>query len=1360
LQSRLALFISIRQKSVSTSFPMKRTILLIFIVSGFFFAGYCFSAQLSPHHYFKTLDSKNGLSQNTINSIIQDKMGFMWFGTKDGLNRYDGLSFRPFKSRIGDPKSLGSNFINVLYEDALGYIWVGTDAGVYIYDPQDESFRNFDLSKGQEKTIQRSVSMIQGDKNGQIWIAVESQGLYCYNLESKKLKNYRFKSEASNVNAFNIDDNGKMWIGFYGDGLFYSSDNLKTIVPFTSPDGKVPFREDVIFKIIHGRFNCLYIGSVKGGLKELNLNTKQIRDLLLTDENNEPVFVRDILTYNNSELWIGSESGIYIYNILRNTYFHLKSSDDDPYALSDNAVYTLCKDKENGVWVGSYFGGVNYLPKQYNYFEKYYSTNNGNSIHGKRVREFCQDNDGSIWIGTEDGGLNHFDPKTGKATFLAPSAAFTNIHGLCIDGDNLWIGTFSKGLKLINKKTGALLKTYRKSESPNSLKDNSVFSICKTSTGNLYFATLFGLLVYNRNSDDFTPIKELNGKFVYDIKEDSRGNLWIATYSNGAFRFDINKKKWTNFTYDSKNDKSIPNNKVISIFEDSRGKVWLTTQGGGFCKYVPEKKSFIRYNSHNGFPSDVVYQIAEDNQGLFWITTNNGLIRFNPNSKIIKIFTVSNGLLSNQFNYRSSLKTEDGKLYFGSIDGFIAFNPSSFTENKYAPPVVITEFLLFNKTVKVGEKHSPLKQSITSTTDLVLTSKQNSFSFRLAALSYQALGMNHLMYKLEGFDKEWFSVTESPLINYSNLSYGKYKFRVKAANSDGVWNEKGTTLNIEILPPFYLTIWAYFIYLLASIYLVIYTLVNLKRKEARRHQIKMEKFENEKEKEVYKAKIDFFTNVSHEIRTPLTLIKGPLDSIIEKKEMAPEIADELNIMSKNTNRLLNLTNQLLDFRRTESDGYRLIFIENNITELLRDSYLSFSSMARQKGLEFTMDIPETDLLAPVDKEAFIKILSNIFSNAIKYSKTYIRVTLDSVDPGDNQFFSIRVANDGVLIPDSIKESIFQPFVRFNENDNQQLTTGTGIGLALSRSLAELHHGRLFMDLRPDCNSFCLMLPVMQDNVIILTSDSHEEKTNLTFFADKTVIDKSKPVILVVEDNPDMLSFVAKQLSSKFTLLTAINGLNALEVLDENYVNLVISDIMMPQMDGFELCKKMKSTLSYSHIPIILLTAKTNVESKIVGMDLGADAYIEKPFSSDYLMACASNLIHSREKLREAFTKSPFVASNTLAMTKADENFLNKINDIIYRNIANSEFSMDDMAETLNMSRASFYRKIKETLDLNPSEYLRLERLKKAAQLLKDGNNLVNEVCYMVGFNSPSYFSKCFLKQFGVLPKDFAVESRK
>lgn len=1321
------------------------------VLACFFITIFCQAQSVEEHYYFKNLSIRNGLSQNTVNAILQDRKGFMWLGTKDGLNRYDGLSFRKFKHDAANPRSIGNSFITSLYEDFNGNIWVGTDAGVYIYYPEKEAFEEFDCQSLEKTRIERSVSMIAGDKQGRVWIAVEAQGMFCYDARQKLLRNYPLSEISSNIKCFTFDSGGTLWLGFYGDGLYYSKDNLATVHPYGSPeDGKREFEGGVITKIVQGNYNCLYIGSVKEGVSELNLTSGQVRNLLAIDESGESIFCRDLLPYSDNELWIGTESGIYIYNLRTEQFIHLRASLYDSYSLSDNAIYALYKDREEGLWIGSYFGGVDYYPRQYTYFAKYYPKNIANSLHGKRVREFCRADDGTLWIGTEDGGLNHFNPKTKEFHFFEPSAGFTNIHGLCMDGSHLWVGTFSKGLRVIDTRTGVVLRTYTEGHTPHSLNDNSIFSICRTSAGEIYLGTLFGLLRYNRTQDNFDCIPELNGKFVYDIKEDSYGNLWLATYANGAYCYDVSARRWKNYVFDAEDEKSLPYDKVLSVFEDSYRQIWLTTQGGGFCLFHPDTETFTRYGLKDGLPNDVVYQIVEDDDRFLWLTTNNGLVRFDPKTMEMKVFSTANGLPTNQFNYRSGFKDEAGNIYLGSINGFVAFDPRTFAENRQVPAVAITDFLLFNKEVSVGETDSPLKSSITFSDKVVLTADQNSFSFRIAALSYQAPRMNKLMYKLEGFDEGWLTIGESPLVTYSNLGYGDYVFKVKASNSDGVWNEQETSLHLSILPPFYLSGWAYCFYVLFFMGCLVCVIFYFKRRNYRKQHRQMEMLEQEKEREVYHAKIDFFTNVAHEIRTPLTLIKGPLENIILKKEVDSETKEDLYIMKQNTERLLNLTNQLLDFRKTETRGFRLNFTECDVVAVLRETYLRFTSLAKQKGLDFILELPQECFMADVNQEALTKIISNLLNNGVKYASTYLRISLET----DEKVFHIRTFNDGEMIPDTMKEEIFKPFVRLDKED--EVTTGTGIGLALSRSLAELHQGSLMMEKGEEVNCFCLTLPVNQDSTITLSAEnvSQVEENSCGWEQEETDTKEKKPMILVVEDNPDMLAFIRKQLTTEYSVLTAMNGIEALAVLDNHYVNLVVSDVMMPQMDGFELCKTIKSDLSYSHIPVVLLTAKTNIQSKIEGLELGADAYIEKPFSVEYLLANISSLIHNREKLRQTFAKSPFVAANTMALTKADEEFIWKLNDIIQANLHNPEFSMEDMADALKMSRSSFYRKIKGVLDLSPNEYLRLERLKQAAQLLKEGKSRVNEICYTVGFNSPSYFSKCFLKQFGVLPKDF------
>nr|WP_242506918.1 two-component regulator propeller domain-containing protein [Parabacteroides goldsteinii] len=1296
-------------------------------------------AQNNINYYFKTLDIKDGLSQNTVNAILQDKQGFLWFGTKDGLNRFDGLSFRIFKK---EESYLGNNFITALYEDKEGSIWVGTDAGVFVYDPVSEAFTHFDVISDTGNIIERAVTMITEDENNAIWISVDYQGLFCYS--HKQLTNYlqkdKHENKLPNVTRFWFNGN-TCWVGLYDDNLYYTNNNFKTeLIPFKDTDGNEPFKGDIINTQVVGPHNCIYVGS-SNGLTEINMTTGKVRRLL-------SYYVRDLEFKSDRELWVGTESGLYIYDLENETEIHLAASEEnDTYALADNAIYSLCRDNEGGMWIGSFFGGVNYYPYQRTYFEKFYPRE-GLKTFGRRVREFCRSNDGSLWIGTEDKGLFNFDPATGSIQpFLHPLIC-NNIHGLCLDGDYLWVGTFSGGLNRIDLKTKQL-KHYQKGTEEYSLDANNIFSICRATTGNLWIGTTSGLLKYNRTTDNFTRISELSNVFVYKIQEDFHGNLWLATYSNGVFRYDINRKEWKNFINNSADTTSLPYDKVIDIYEDSQKRLWFMTQGAGFCCFNPQTENFTRYNMSKGFPCNIIYKMLEDNQGNLWLTTNNGLICFNPDTNYMRTYTTSNGLLSNQFNYQSGYKDEKGHLYFGSINGFITFNPTTFVENKIIPPVVITDFFLFNKRLPVNRDASPLEKSITCLEKIELDADQNSFSFHVAALSYQAPEMNQLHYKLDGFDKEWYTVERNALINYSNLPYGTYTFRLKGSNSDGLWNETERVLKIHISPPFYLSTWAYLLYLLLFFFSVAGIIWYFRKRNRQKHQQAMEKFEREKERELYTAKIDFFTNVAHEIRTPLTLIKSPLENVLFSPNVSGEIRDDLEIMDLNTNRLLDLVNQLLDFRKTETQGFKLNFVDCNVSDILQQTYTRFTPLARQKGLEFTIDSPDK-LYASVDREGLTKIISNLLTNAVKYADTYIHVKLSENET--DRIFVLSVCNDGDVIPEEMREKIFEPFVQYKDGISR-MASGTGIGLALARSLAEFHDGTLRMDDSAEHNCFLLTLPASQKQTIAILNNDLENKES----SNDDLLQTNKQnryTVLIVEDNQEMLSFVTKQLSSTYSVLTASNGVEALKILENNAISLIVSDIMMPEMDGLELCDHIKSNLSYSHIPIILLTAKTTMQSKIEGLKSGADAYIDKPFSVEYLKVCISNLLLNREKLHTVFAQSPFVQINTMAMTKADEAFLKSLNDIVLANMQNPDFSLDDMAGLLNMSRSSLNRKIKGLLDMTPNDYIRLERLKKAAQLLKEGECKVNEICYMVGFNTPSYFAKCFQKQFGILPKDF------
>lgn len=1317
----------------------------------FFFLLFFFSCSIfgknifaDKQYYFKRLDINSGLSQNTVSTIIQDRDGFMWFGTKDGLNRYDGVSFKIFKM---DDDGLGNNFITALFEDGNGNIWIGTDSGLYIYYSIEGVIKPFVLRSNIGTYIQRSVIDIVSDEKGGVWIAVNEQGIFYYNIQKAILTNFIF-SERNNVTRLFWEGN-RCWVGFWNDNLYYSEDNFQTLKPFVSEMGEEIFKGDIINKITIGSYNRLFIGAAKGGLKEVNLQTRQVRTLLVKDEEGDEVYVREITHYSDNELWVGTESGIFIYDLKQNSTIHLTNKDSDMYSLPDNAVYALYQDREGGMWIGSYFGGVAYYPQQHTYFEKIYPLIGAREELGKRVREICRGKNGMIWIGTEDKGLFSYNEDTKKITpFIHPSI-YHNVHGLCMDDKYLWVGTFSGGLNKINLSTYEV-KNYRKGENVGSLNSNDIFTIYRTLSGDLWLGTPVGALRYDYKQDRFYSVPELIGVFVYGILEDSEGNLWFATYSEGIYCYCIRNNQWKHYKSDKGSFGSLPYDKVLSIFEDSHKRLWFTTEGEGFCRFDSRTESFICYNSADILPNNVVHQIVEDDKGFFWITTNKGLVRFDPNKEQSKVFTTANGLLSNQFNYRSGYKDEKGYIYLGSTNGLVIFNPNSFTKNKYIPPVLITEFELFNEKVLPG-RESPLKCNITHSDKITLKADQNSFSFNIAVLSYQASEMNQLQYRLEGFDKKWHLASQTSIITYSNLPYGIYTFLVKGSNNDGIWNEQLTFLTIDIKPPFYLSAWAYLCYGVFFFGVLCTLVISLKRRNQRKQSWLMAEMKQQQEKEIYAAKIDFFTNVAHEIRTPLTLIKCPLDNVLKEQNLSDSVKEDLKIMSQNTDRLLNLTNQLLDFRKIETKGFNLTFVEKNISEIVKECYLRFTTLVKQKNLNFKLDLPEEDVYASVDKEAITKIISNLFINAIKYGETYIEVVL--LRDKATHTFCLKVTNDGEIVPIKMRENIFEAFVQYK--GKEKIMVGTGIGLALSRSLAELHHGTLIMEDSVAYNCFCLSLPIEQENIIPLVDLQKDYRDISEEIPEQQGSELSRVSLLIVEDNLEMQNFILRQLVSTYHVLRAGNGKEALDILNHHSVNLIISDVMMSEMDGIELCNRVKADLNYSHIPVILLTAKTNLQSKIEGIKAGADAYIEKPFSVEYLKVNVAALLESREKLRRTFVNSPFVLSDTVALTKADDAFLKALNEVVISNMKEPEFCLDDMASMLNMSRSSLNRKIKGLLGLTPNDYIRLERLKKAAILLKEGECKINEVCYMVGFNTPSYFTKCFQKQFGILPKDFA-----
>lgn len=1329
---------------------MKNIFLAVFLLCSL-----CLHAQVAPTpYYFNSVNVDDGLSNNSVNTILQDKRGMLWFGTKDGLNLYNGISCRTFRR---ENSTLGNNFITALYEAKDGCIWIGTDGGAYIYDPQNEHFSLVaDKKENAEKDFTQTVSYIGSAPDGSIWVAYNGLGLYRYDEAKDRMVEVEMKSDGRKLTAnVSLIDYGKfasgnaypgerIWLAYYEENLYYTTLKEKgACQPYTDRQGVQTFRGMEVNCVLLELNNYSYIGTNQG-LYAIDHRNNSVRCLIQE-------YVRTCCMDGAGQLWVGTENGLFILNPITLAVRHILATYiHDRYSLSDNAIYCIYRDHEDGMWIGSYFGGINYYNVQNSVFRKNYPNEQTPSV-GKRVREICQGLPGTLWVGTEDRGLFTYETSTGEIQPYQHPQLYHNIHGLCKIGDELWVGTFSGGLSRINLHTRQL-KHYERGEGPGRLNANSVFCILHTRSGEILLGTIGGVYRYHEEDDSFEHTSDLMGEFVYYMLEDHLGNIWYATYNKGVYCKDVRNGDLQHFMPEESGEQSIPHHKVTSLFEDSRYRVWIATQGGGCCSYDLRTKQFKRYDTSNGFPSNVVMRIVEDLQGNIWFTTNKGLVCMKAEAfdaqfhgEGLRLFTTTNGLLSDQFNYQSGLVDTDGTIYLGSIDGLVSFKPQDIRRGSVAPPLVVSDFYIFNDRAEIEPKGGALSASIMFTDEVELPVDQNTFSLRASVLSYASPRMNKIRYRLEGYEDEWQTLVGTDLIRYANLRYGNYTLHIKGESHDGLETEE-RIIQFHIRPPFYLTPWACIIYLLL-IFVAGYTLYNYAHgKTLRRHEREMDHLRQESERELYGAKIEFFTNVAHEIRTPLTLIKTPLENVLTSPNVTADMRDDLEVMHLNTERLLDLVNELLDFRKTEAKGFQMHFTECDLAKMLQRIHTRFIPFARQRGLAFTVNCPES-LMASVDSEGFTKITSNLLTNAIKYSSSYVNIELKKEE--DNAI--LIVVNDGDIVPLQMREEIFKSFTRYYDENTAQ-KPGSGVGLTLARSLAELHEGQLRMDDDTSCNRFILSLPLAHKDAEMSTSTAEGDIAEL--HDAEPIGEHTAYTVLVVEDNQEMQTFVRRQLISQYRVLTASNGQQALEVLQSEIVHLIISDVMMPIMDGLELCKRVKADINYSHIPVILLTAKVGMQATIEGLQQGADAYIEKPFSIEHLRANISNLLKSRESLRTTYRNSPLAQTSTMDITKADEEFLNRLHDVILANMKDSDFSIDQMASELAMSRSSLNRKIKALLDVSPNDYVRIERLKYAAELLQQGRYKINEVCYMAGFNTPSYFAKCFQKQFGVLPNEY------
>lgn len=1337
-------------------------------------------ATTSSHDfYFRNINKENGLSQTDIKAIAQTPDGFLWFGTRNKLNRYDGRNIKVFDCYDRD-KNIRNNNISALHSKADNSLYVGTDIGVFILNPRFERFSYIDTAADDGVKMTNWVSDIKADSEGNTWIVLPNQGVFRLDAAGN-LKHYVFGStdEPDNGSAESIciDRSDKVWIGTNGNGIYRYDSNSDSFDQYLGDSDGNSLKGDNIY-CMADIDNEIVIGSHTGKLRRFNKRRNTVTDF--DTPQIHYTIIRDVKVFED-KIWVGTQMGVFIVDNLSGEVTHICYDPMNSATLSDNQIGKIFRDREKGIWIGTNLGGINYISPFYTNFRRYVPLS-GNSIASKRVRDIAESPDGLIWLATEDAGVSIFNPATGLFDNNSVNSGRLHLYDnktltVMSRKNEMWVGYFKNGIDIIDYATRHVRHL---SSAQLGINEESVYALYEDSNNNVWLGNGWSIYTTAGDALPMTLVPEFGLNYNFDILEDSNHDMWIITMGNGVYRFTPSTRQLRHYTHDENNATSLSSNSVSNVIETSRGQLWFSTDRGGICVFNPKDESFTSYSIAQGLPDDTAYKMLEDKNGFLWFGTNNGLVKFNPGDGAVTIYNTGNGLPANQFSYKGALKASDGRFYFGCSEGLVSFDPYNILTNDVPPSVYITGFSVNNEEITPNAPDSPLNESIMGAKHITLKCDQNIISFQFAALSYIDAASNKYAYRMDNVNSDWVYTTNDRSMTYANLPPGHYTFHVKGANADGVWSTDEQTLSITILPPWYRSNLAIIIYIVLAIAMICLAFMLWRRRARRKAADKERQFNDEKEKEIYRSKLDLYVKIAHEIRTPVTLINGPLESLLDMNISDPEISRSLLTMQRSTNELMSITNQLLDFRKIDKKKMELSLGRLEVTSVLNNKITGFKSLLTHKGIALEATLPQEGCYINGDSNAMSKIVNNLLSNAVRYCHAHIAIDLRS----DNGLMILRVLNDGEVIAPEYQEKIFDPFYQMAKDANAD--SSTGIGLNLARSLAELMGGTLTYSIVDGLNCFTLHLNLYAGTDAQVIDNESEtasteatgttaetaETTEITAGTEtaETATDKktaeapgvSSQVILLVEDNAEVRQFIAEKLSKRYKVLTATNGVEALAIISDaaTPVDMVITDLMMPQMDGMELTRKIRSIIEVSHMPIIILTAKNDLNSKVAGLSEGADAYIEKPFSMKYLFAQIKAIFDKRQRDRINYSRNPFMTSiSNSGMSAADKALLDKITHSIEENLTDPNFGVEMLADQVNLSRSSLHRKLKDLIGTSPTDFVRLIRLKKAADLITEGSYRIGEVCYIVGINSPSYFIKIFQKQFGMTPKDFEKRQR-
>ena len=1322
---------------------------------------------------FSYISINEGLSQSTVFSIDQDKRGNMWFATYDGVNKYDGYAFTVYQHNEDDPNSIANDISRIVKTDSQGRVWIGTRDGLSRYDEEKDIFQNFFYEKNGKHLQVNGIEEISPE---QLLISTP-EGLIMFDIKESKFRDDSFSTAMHKTIASTLyrqDD--QIYIGTSTDGLYTYSITQKTfekVIPILGTKQ--------IQAILQQSPTRIWVATEGAGLFLINPKTKEIKNYLHSPSNPKSIssnYIRSLAMDSQNRLWIGTFNDLNIYHEGTDSFASYSSNPVENGSLSQRSVRSIFMDSQGGMWLGTYFGGLNYYHPIRNRFKNIRNIPYKNSLSDNVVSCIVEDKDKNLWIGTNDGGLNLYNPITQRFTSYtlqedesARGIGSNNIKAVYVDEKKslVYIGTHAGGLSILHRNSGQVENFNQRNSQ---LVNENVYAILPDGEGNLWLGTLSALVRFNPEQRSFTTIeKEKDGtpvvsKQITTLFRDSHKRLWIG----GEEGLSVFKQEGL----DIQKASILPVSNVTKLFtnciyEASNGVIWVGTREGFYC-FNEKDKQIKRYNTTNGLPNNVVYGILEDSFGRLWLSTNRGISCFNPETEKFRNFTESDGLQSNQFNTASYCRTSVGQMYFGGINGITTFRPELLLDNPYTPPVVITKLQLFNKVVRPDDETGILTKNISETKSITLKSWQTAFSIEFVVSNYISGQHNTFAYKLEGYDKEWYYLTDSRTVSYSNLPQGTYQFLVKAANSDGKWNPIPTALEIIVLPIWYKTWWALLIFFATFAGFITFVFRFFWMRKSMEAQLEIERRDKEHQEEINQMKMRFFINISHELRTPLTLILTPLQEIINK------ISDrwtrnQLEYIQRNANRLLHLVNQLMDYRRAELGVFELKAKKGNAHQLIQDNFLFYDKLARHKKITYTLHSELEDKEVLFDANYLELIVNNLLSNAFKYTESGQSITVTLKE--ENGWLLLQVSDTGIGIPINKLGKIFE---RFYQIESEHV--GSGIGLSLVQRLIELHHGRIELDSEENKGStFSVYLPqdlsVYKPSELASNNEQNEEEqvystnSKAMYFIDTEKVenesvesgDKKRGTILIVEDNNEIRRYLNNGLADLFNTLEAGNGEEALEKLKDNEVDVIVTDVMMPVMDGIKLCKNVKQNIRTCHIPVIILSAKTDIKDQMEGLQMGADDYIPKPFSLAILTTKIQNMMRTRRRMLDKYAKSLEVEPEKITFNAMDEALLKRAMAIVEKNMDNIEFSTDEFAREMNMSRSNLHLKLKAITGESTIDFIRKIRFNEAAKLLKDGRYTVAEVSTMVGFNTPSYFATSFKKYFGCLPTEYIKKSK-